>query len=211
MLQRKVFQMAGNKDDLIPSDFPGDLNWTADEAIASLERLYGFVNEVASRAIKWYFSAKKTKRILGYFFRIGALVAVIVSGIIPVFGVIFEKDGIPIISPAWATISLVFAAFFISLDKFGGYTTGWIRYIRTGQALSELQDCFRVDWEKQRFALHEGKTEPEDILQAIDKCKEFLTQVHKTVRAETDQWAQDFRKILQEFEDKTQPAKNNLN
>ncbi len=203
--------MPGNKDDLIPSDFPCDLNWTADEAIASLENLYGFVNVVASRAIKWYFSAKKSKRIMGYLFRIGALVAVTVSGLIPVLGVIFVEEGKPIISPAYATISLVFAAFFISLDKFGGYTTGWIRYIRTGQALSELQDCFRVEWEKQRFVLHEGKAESEEVLQAIDKCKEFLTQVHKTVRAETDQWAQNFRKILQEFEDKTQQAKNNLN
>lgn len=203
--------MGDDKDDLTPGNFPDDLKWSEGEATASLEKLYQFVNDECDRAIKWYFDKKRTKRILGYFFRVGAILALATSGVIPILGEIYEKEGVPGLSPAWATIALAIAGLFLSLDRFGGYTSGWVRYIRTGQALSGLQSDFRIEWESQRLIIQGGQTNSAVVEQTIQHCRDFLAQVNLIVGAETDEWAQDFQKVLVELEKKIKEKAENPN
>ena len=189
------------KVDIKPGDFPNDLNWTSDKAIGSLDLLYDFANAECKKAIEWYYRGKRGKLIAGYIFRVGSIIALVVSGIIPVLGEIFKKNDVPGISPAWATISLAVFGLFIALDRFGGYTSGWIRYITSGQALSDLQSDFRVEWEKYRLSVETGPLDTALVQQGIERCKIFLSQVHLIVKSETDQWAQEFKKALLELED----------
>ena len=195
--------MGDNKDDLTPSVFPVDLKWTEGDATESLEKLYQFANYECKRAIDWYFIKKRSKRIAGYAFRLGAILALAVSGVIPILGEIYKTNNSPDISPAWATVALAIVGLFVALDRLGGYTSGWVRYVRCGQSLTNLQSDFRVEWEKLRLALQEGQTDSAIIQQGIDKCKEFLAQVHSTVRAETDQWSKEFQKFLLQLDEKT--------
>jgi hypothetical protein len=195
--------MGTDKKNIKPGVFPDDLKWTGDEAVESLERLYKFVNDECKEAINWYFRKKRSKSSAGSLFRVGAVLALGVSGIIPILGEIYKTNDIPAISPAWATVALGIVAIFVTLDRLGGYTSGWIRYIRTAQTLSQLQSDFRVEWEKLRLKLQGGQTDSATVQQGIDQCKEFLTKVHSTVRAETDQWAQEFQRVLHELEEKT--------
>lgn len=194
--------MPADKNDLIPNEFPKDLNWTNDEAIASLEKIYLFVNEECTHAINWYYQKKNQKKIYGYLFRIGAILSVTVSGIIPVLSEIFRTEDASFISPAWATVALAFAALLISVDRFGGYTSGWIRYIRTGQYLDSLQDNFRIDWEKERMVLQNSKSGNIVVGDALKKCLEFMSQVNNAVSTETEAWAKEFEKVLVDFDKK---------
>ena len=107
----------------------------------------------------------------------------------------------PGISPAWATVALAVFGLFITLDRFGGYTSGWIRYITSGQSLSDLQSDFRVEWEKYRLSLDASQIDTAIVQQGIERCKTFLSQVHSVVKSETDQWAQEFKKALIELEE----------
>ena len=129
--------MKTDKDDLTPGGFPADLKWTQDDATESLEKLYQFANNECKRAIDWYFNKKRSKRIAGYASRVGAILALAVSGLIPILGEIYKTNDIPSISPAWATVALAIVAIFVALDRLGGYTSGWVRYVRTGQTLQE--------------------------------------------------------------------------
>jgi len=201
--------MGAEKGDLKPGSFPEDLKWSESEAIASLEMLYQFVNDECDRTTKWYFVKKRTMKFLGYVFRVGAIMALATSGVIPILAEIYEKGDVPGISPAWATFALAIAGVFIFLDRFGGYTSGWIRYIRTAQALSRLQSNFRIDWESQRLILQGGQSDSATVDQTIQKCRDFLAQVNSIVGAETDEWAKDFQKVLAELEKKTRESKNN--
>lgn len=204
--------MGNNKDDLISLSFPDDLKWSSDETgISSLKKLYQFVNNECDQAIRWYFTKRQTKKFFGYVFRIGAIFAITISGVIPILGEIFETDGVPKLSPGWAAVALAVAAFFISLDRFGGYTSGWIRYIRTGQILNKLQSDFKIEWEKQMLILQGEQPNIEVIKQTIDICKDFLAQVNSTVVGETDQWAQDFQKVLHELENEAKEKVDNCN
>jgi hypothetical protein len=148
-------------------------------------------------------------KILGYIFRVGSILALAIAGVIPILGEIYEKGDVPGLSPAWSTFALAIAGVFLSLDRFGGYTTGWIRYIRTAQALSRLQSNFRIEWESQRLILQSGQTDSATVDQAIQKCRDFLAQVNLIVGAETDEWAKDFQKVLAELEKKTKKNEDN--
>jgi hypothetical protein len=201
--------MGDHKGDLKPGSFPGELKWSESEATASLEMIYQFVIDECDRATRWYFVKKRTMKILGYIFRVGSILALAIAGVIPILGEIYEKGDVPGLSPAWSTFALAIAGVFLSLDRFGGYTTGWIRYIRTAQALSRLQSNFRIEWESQRLILQSGQTDSATVDQAIQKCRDFLAQVNLIVGAETDEWANDFQKVLAELEKKTKKNEDN--
>jgi hypothetical protein len=192
--------MGAEKKDLVPRTFPANLKWSQADAVESLERLYKFANEECDRSIVWYFEKKRGKRIAAYVCRVGAIIAAAASGVVPILGGIYKTNDVPDISPAWATVAIAIVGILIALDRFGGYTSGWVRYVRAAQALTELQSDFRVEWELQRQALQSNPSDAETLKQSIGKCKEYLGRVHAIVRAETDQWAQEFQKILVELD-----------
>ena len=172
--------------DLRPSNFPDDLKWTPDDGINSLQRLHQFVLEECSYAIQWYFARKRLKRILGYVFRSGAILLFGVSTVIPILSEMYKTNNISDISPMWATIAIILAGVLIGFDRFGGWTSGWIRYIQTAQALSKLQSDFSIEWEKFRMQLNGGKSDTAILVEGIEKCREFLEKVHSGVSAETN-------------------------
>jgi SMODS and SLOG-associating 2TM effector domain 2 len=192
------------KEDLDSQVFPPDLKWSPNERFVSLEKIYEFVDKECGRAIQWYYFSKINKRRFGYTLRAGAIVAVAVAGIVPIVGEIFKKEnGVPYISPAWATVSLALAALLIALDRFGGYTSGWVRYVRTAQRLTILQGDFRLDWEEHRHSRIEENIDSEITKHGLLLCKKFLQAVNSEVQTETNAWAQEFQQALMEVDKKS--------
>jgi hypothetical protein len=154
-------------------------------------------------AIHWYYEKKKSKAILGYWLRLGAIVAVAAAGLIPIIGILCSKDRVPCLSPAWATVSLAIAALLISLDRFGGYTSGWVRYVRTAQIMTSLQGDFLHDWQVHRHDRQAQTSEETNIKitqDGISMCKKFLQSVNTLVQSETSVWAQEFQQALMEVD-----------
>ncbi len=193
--------MRQDKQDLRPKEFPKDLIWTAGNTEESLGKIYKYVTDECERAIKWYYQAKKYKKLPGQILNIAAIILVTLSGIIPVLSVMAISAKETNISPAWATIFLAGAALCKSLDWFGGFSSGWIRYILTAQDLGNLQSKFKMEWEKAK-AQQEIKNDPEYKLKAIQMCLEFISEVNEAVTEETAKWAQEFRKALVVLEKK---------
>jgi hypothetical protein len=199
--------------DLTVDKFPHDLNWTRENRINSLQRLFGFADTYCTEAIKWYNISKRSKQKLGYGLRFLSILAVAVAGIIPVITeIICRTDKEQCISPAWATVFIALAALFVSLDRFAGYTSGWVRYVRSAQKLNELQGQFRLDWcmylhsefedkmdkvadsENKQLSIYSGKD------YGLRLCKDYIASVNSVVSRETDAWAQEFKQILIQFE-----------
>jgi hypothetical protein len=182
---------------LQPMGFPKALDWSPAKQQESLEQLYFFVMEECAASINWYYRKKGSKSLLGFLLRLGAILAVAVAGLIPLIGELLKRNGIPGISPAWATVALALAGLLIAIDRFGGYTSGWIRYIRTAQMLTSLQGEFRLDWEEYRRSSLEETSGADRTKEGINLCLTFLRAVCAQVRLETDLWAQDFQQALQ--------------
>jgi hypothetical protein len=199
-------------NDFTSEQFPLDLKWSPAEKFNSLQRLFEFADTHCTQAIRWYNASKRSKQKFGYGLRFLAIIAVAIAGIIPVMSEIicrqYEKQ---CISPAWATVSIALGALFIALDRFAGYTSGWVRYVRSAQKLTELQGQFRLEWCVYMHSEVDGsfaqsgdgggtREEPRRRDYGILLCKEYIDSVNSVVSYETDAWAQEFQQVLIQFE-----------
>ena len=192
--------------DLKPNSFPAALDWSLGGQEASLENLYGFVMKECDTAIDWYYYKKGSKKILGLWLRFWAILSIGVAGLIPILSELLlritGRDGTPVfaLSPGWATVALAVAGVLIALDRFGGYTSGWVRYVRTAQALTRLKGAFHLDWEVQRQDRLQQPEDPEQVKAAIQLCRKFLQDVYEELRLETELWAGEFQQALSAVE-----------
>jgi hypothetical protein len=186
---------------LIPSLFPEKLQWDRDNVFISLGKLYDFVTIECNNAIFWYYDKKKWKKRCGVLSRVLAILGGAIAGMVPIIIEIQKSTGCKyILSPGISTVSLVFVALFISLDKFGGWTSGWIRYVNTAQQLSQLQSNFRLKWQEQMISLFKAPDYIEVLKETVLLLENFLDSVHDVVRKETDLWVQEFKGVLHELE-----------
>lgn len=126
------------------------LSWEAGQIVTSLEALFERITEEAESAINWYLRAKRPKKCCAIWLRVGSIASVTVAGIIPILSQMFTVEGRPRIQPAWATVALGVAAALVLLDRFFGFSSGWMRYIATELNLRQLNQEFQLDWEAEK-------------------------------------------------------------
>jgi hypothetical protein len=113
-------QPSASKRDLKLQGFPLDLDWQATEQEASLEKLRGHLLEHSESCINWYCRSKGPKSFWGVWLRFLSI------------------------------LLIALAALLSGVDRFLGLSSGWVRYVRTAQALTERMNQFQFDWEALR-------------------------------------------------------------
>lgn len=196
-------------EDLTAGDFP-QLDWAGTDPRKNIEELVDYAEHTARQSADWYYRKRLSKRRWGVFVRIAAMVGLATAGALPIFAQIYQ-DGSELgllnflLQPGAASILIVVAGFFILLDQFGGYTTGWIRYIQTGQQITNQLEEFR--FQDQRLRLGWGRTLTEEQVERhVALCQDFVTKVRQLERSETDQWAKEFRAVLSEMNQEAKKA-----
>lgn len=182
--------------DIQPLELPS-LDWTGEEAsVQALENMAKYSVDLADSALKWYFKKRHLNRVLGRVLLCAAIICGAAAGMIPVVSELSGYDGTKGIPPGSATVALGLAALFVAIDKFWGFTGGWIRYIQTGQRIGHRLETFRIDWERARQAAISGGNDPELLDNMFNLCEALILQVHAEVRAETDQWSAEFQSAI---------------
>ena len=199
--------MASKRKDLEPTGFPHNLNWKQPEAKRSLQRLHSYVTSECKNAIEWYQERKNKKKFAAYYCRVGAILTGMSAGVIPVLGPIFDSWGLIELDSTWATVAIAVAATLILIDKFGGFSIGWIRYVQSSQELVRYLAIFQGEWELKQLEMQHRMAETGELRQSIELCRSFLLQVYSVVEKETDQWAQEFRRMLNEMNEETKDSK----
>ncbi len=190
-------------EDLIARAFP-KLDWSAPGRRECIDELVRFAEGEARQSSDWYFVKRRYKRRRGTTLRILAMVLVACAGALPIISQILQSHEAAVWAPPGAaSIMLVLAGLFILLDKFGGHTSGWIRYIETGQQITLLLQGFRFDDQVLRLAW--GTDEPSDaqVSEHIKLCRGLVMGVRQLEQKETSQWASEFRDALKQIDDST--------
>lgn len=188
------------------------LKWkTEADREVSINALCKYVEDEASKAIDWYHDKKKAKRAFSRFFRYSAILLTGLAGLFPVMRSIWPTaaDGLwqlPIINalrPTQPELLVSFlvgvAGILVAMDRFGGFSTGWIRYVKTAQEMQNSLMEFRMDWAVRSARISYPPT-PAAAADMIQCAREFLMAVQAHVIRETQAWASEFESNLAQLE-----------
>ena len=176
-----------------------------------LETLYQTLVGKADEAMKWYERHQQSRKKWARYTRVGAILLGALTAIIPSLIALlpdkvnfwFFTDFPAVKFNPLATIAGVVAATLVLLDKFFGFSSGWMRYVATFQEIQDKLEAFGIDWRKQIVRLKSSSPPTDDqILGVYDFFGVFLKSLNDSVRGETQVWALEFKGALAEI-DKT--------
>jgi hypothetical protein len=165
---------------------------------ASLEKLYDYSVLKATEAIKWYYVKRNPKKTIGLILRYGSIGSIALAGILPILIAIFDKAEI---NPAWSAVIVGLAGLMLGIDRFGGFTSGWVRYIVAAQKLNQILEDFRFTWALNNLRPDNSiplSIDEKKIL--IKSCQDFLQSVQSIVNDETQKWVIEFQSALTDIE-----------
>lgn len=187
----------------VPPDWSGD-------AAPHLERLRVYAEQTIQQELGWYVRQKKGRSSTSQRLRFVAVVLTVLGGLVPLTIALFGAR------PDWGWLSwfpdgnfgqlgyllLAVAGGLILLDRFFGYSTGWMRYIVAMQAIEKAREAFRMDWVvlARKLATAPPAEEAEAVERMILRVRAAILEVKEHSEKETQAWILEFQTNLAQFE-----------
>lgn len=191
-------------------------DWDCANPMQSLNDLFGSSIALVNAQINWYRwrskwlkNASKTCRLLGIIF--GA-----VGTLIPLIQVAYsnavQASGGGAMQSAlaaklswlgqWGYVAFGLAAVALFWDRIFGFSSSWVRFIKTQLALEEARTELNYDWQLLMVRYANATRLGNDMLamQMVRRLRDFAREVHTEVRHETEAWVTEFQSNLAELE-----------
>ncbi len=191
--------MPGAVGDDIQQSKLAELDWSSDSRSASLSTLYDHAVGYATASEDWYTVERRSKRIWGQTLRVGSICLGAVAAILPLISELYRDEGVPDIAPAWATVALAVAAALIGLDRYFGFSSGWMRFMLTAQRVGALRHDFEYEWQELRAAA-ESPPSDDQLVEPIQLARKLVADVDGAIAKETDAWVAEFDSALEQIE-----------
>lgn len=172
------------------------LPWDSEHLSESLEKLYQFTVAEAQRSEDWYWKNSQQKKKWAQFLRVFTIVATALGGIIPIIVQIFGTLDKSWLSPAWASVLIALGATALGLDRFFGFSSGWIRFVTTALNIKAWISEFQYDCEIDRVAWKGQAPDYKQAQAAIVKSAAFAQKISTAVQEETRSWVEEFQNAL---------------
>jgi hypothetical protein len=190
-----------------------ELKWqTPDEIQKSIVALYQYAEQTAHYCIYWYGKNKGSKSFMSRLLRAAAIILTTLGGLMPIISALLGATNVQVANSQVAGagfhlyvgqfgyLFLGAAAACIALDRFFGFSSGWMRYITSKMTLERMLSEFRMDWAMMVAKLG-GKSPTTDQVQLmIQKIKEFVIAINSHVEQETQTWISEFKTNLADIE-----------
>lgn len=175
-----------------------------DDLEAWLKEVYQYVEGEAEEAIGWYTRNTKNKKRWSRVIRYSAIMLGGLAALFPIVITVWPARFpanlfAPQQTSLFVSLLLGLAALLVAFDRFGDFSSGWMRYILAAFDIrSALQD-FRMDWAAYQAQVT-GSANPSDAAKCVARAKQFVSSVEKLVGDETRQWAAEFQSNLGQME-----------
>jgi hypothetical protein len=179
------------------------LSWKDADLENSLSILHQYVEDEAQKQIQWYWDKKRAKAHMSMFLRFMAIILFALGGLVPIV-----KATLP--APVVARFPFDFgqsgylligvAAGCMGLDRFFGYSTGWIRYITTAMAIEKSLEEFRLEWTRNMASMRGAPPTSEQLERLIQTCAAVSVAIKSQVEQETKAWVVEFQTNLSQLE-----------
>ncbi len=183
------------------------LDWSPEAADGSLERVKLHLTADAREAIEWYSESKRSKRGAAMTVRVVAVLTTALAAVVPLIAQMAQGNTSPVAAlrdlqlviqePALTAVLLAVAGAALALDKFFGFSTGWVRFIKAGQQLRDSMEDFELEWETQRASRGGMEPTPQEVASALALARTFSGKMNGIVQDETNTWIQEFQASMQ--------------
>lgn len=185
-----------------------NLKWgNAEEIQSSIVKLYQYAEKKAYDSISWYRVRKGRMAWNSRLLRFLAIILTSLGGLAPLISSIglaneFVVNELPlnIMIGQFGYLFLGLAAACIGLDRFFGFSSGWMRYITTMMTIERALSDFRLDWAMMLAKTGENQITPDQVQLMLQRLKEFVAAIDGHVEQETQIWVSEFRTNLVEIE-----------
>jgi SMODS and SLOG-associating 2TM effector domain 2 len=173
----------------------GELDWSGDGRAGALAAVYRHAIGYAEQSEEWYFSHRASKQLGGQALRVGAIALGAIAAILPVISELSDNA----VAAGWATVALALAAAFLALDRFFGFSSGWMRFMVTGQEVASLRHEFEYEWQSKAASAAEAPSD-DQTLALLKLASGLVAAVDATIARETGAWVTEFDSALRRIE-----------
>lgn len=175
----------------------GELDWAAESRTASLSAVFVHAVAVSSEAQSWYAGKRPAKRAWGRALRVLAILLGTAAAVLPIVSQITSNSGRPSIAPGWSAVAVALALGCIGLDRYFGFSSGWMRFMAADQHLARQRTDFEYAWNQIHATIAEAPTD-DDVLRLLELAHQNVLSVQAIIAGETADWLSDFRGALAE-------------
>jgi len=186
-------------DVYVPDFNVQDLTWaTSAEVQESIKHLYLYAERVAHESIDWYGRHKRRLAWKSRLLRLLAIIFTAVGGLTPIIGSLGWAQDRNIGQLGYLFLGLAGAC--VGLDRFFGFSSGWIRYITTKMAIERALSDFRFEWAMMVAKMGANDPTPDQVQLMVQRVKEFSSAINTHVDQETQAWVSEFKTNIAEIE-----------
>jgi hypothetical protein len=168
------------------------LSWKDADVEDSLSVLHQYVEDQAQKQLQWYWAKKRAKGKMSMFLRFLAIILFALGGLVPIVKATLPATvagSLPFDFGQAGYLLIGVAAGCMGLDRFFGYSTGWIRYVTTAMAIEKSLEEFRLEWTRNMARLRGASPTPEQLETLIQTAAAFSLAIKSQVEQETKAWA----------------------
>lgn len=177
------------------------------ETLSSLGALADALSAKADDALRWYEQSQRNKKRWAIRLRLMAIVlgvlAALVPAVLPVLSPLVRGSGdqwsVTDLVPL-ATVFGILAGALILLDKFFGFSSGWMRYAMAYQEIQARQERFRIEWARGLRRAGSAALSPDQVAAAFALLLDYCSALNGALISETQAWVIEFRGSLGETE-----------
>lgn len=170
------------------------------DAPGLLVDIHRYVLENAQREVGWYATSLGSKRRWSRVLRGGGLLFAAAAAALPLVNTALLEASSGNSAPLPTTLVTLFLAVASGLvvyDKFWGFSSGWLRYMKTRQLLENRIEAFHLEWAAAWAASDPDQRDPAPF---FPLARAFLDDINLLVGEETNAWIQEFNANLQGLE-----------
>ena len=192
--------------DLKFGNFP-PLQWETGKLAVPLNQICTYAISQAQQAIDWYLRKRQLRRYFCRICRIGVILLTAFAGLLPIINEIIGKEHA--LHSLWAAVALGVAATLILIDRFYGFTSGWIRFLLTAMRLTEALETFRFEVEQQKLSWGDAEPTPEQAAALLEQIRQFHAKALGIVNDETKAWAAEFTEAIKQLDEQVKAERSN--
>lgn len=163
----------------------------------NLEVLYQDVIKSCDEQSRWYNINKGQKTWPSKIIRFSSVILFGLGGVFPLIGKTSKVD-----FTTWGYISIAIAGILLFLDRFFGFSSGWIRYTLTEMEINKRKADLQFQWkiEMIRIELSKELASIEKKIELMTMLKDFSKEIADLVMQETNNWAAEFQTNISELQ-----------